>query len=50
MRQFLQFIHCWLRGIYPPAYSFKHWAWKWDKNGNVKYNHLKTYVNYLKSK
>jgi len=25
----------------------KNWDWQYDKNGNVKYNHLKTLFNHL---
>lgn len=27
----------------------KLYSWKWDENGNCKYNHLQTLINYLKN-
>lgn len=33
---------------YPTVYiNLNKWVWKWDKNGNVKYNHFKTLTNYI---
>lgn len=46
---FFASVSCAFNGKYPPAATFKFWAWNWDKNGNVKYNHFKTYLNYARS-
>lgn len=35
---------------HPSAYTWGYWAWKWDKNGNVKYLQVRTLINFITNK
>lgn len=32
---------------YPIIELFDYWVWKWDKNGNVKYYHFRTFLRFI---